>query len=425
MFTVSCSYSMFTARIFSSLRASFTVVCRRAWSYIHAVAYAVGHSEIERETDALFADRIPSLRTLWLGKSVNKLSTPATAPSAPSVGALEAKSTPLRPSGVPDHPLQGGGLSTPVVVPAFTEAATRPDRSRAEANATRSRMHREGINSEHCSKVNVPANDKNLQQCKQLLPTGRACINLYQRTKKKKMCKSCHERYKSADLSSSCASSVCSLSGRSYSECSDSFSESSITSEQSAAPDIRMMRIYTRGRRGHTEETPASHVPIAAAALSPLVLLLNREHRGIALWSLLCVGALFLNASTVLPDGGSRRDPRLNETYSNLLDGDLLPYTKDEMLYLGHGGYITKPVNWDILLWLRAHKRVKTTKNNAKAVLAYVLSQYPETPLEIARDTSAYFIQELQQDEIYFDHHTVLNEQGAPPSYPDGHWRPN
>lgn len=416
MSTVISSSSAAIARFTTLLGVSFITVCNRVSASLYALVISMGRAEFRWETDAYFADRIPSFRAMWPGKSVLGPSTPATTPPTPRVDSPEVKSISLRPDGVPDHLLQKGGLSTPVMVPVFTEAAVRPDRSKAESNATRSRNHREGSNSEHSSKVNIPSNEVKLQQCKQLLPTGGACPNLYQRTKKKKMCKACHLRSKPLTLSDISSAS---------SSASTSSDQDSRSEESAKEADIRLMRIYTRGTTGPPETHKSTHVPLLTLALSPLIFLLEVKQRGVALMGLICVATLFLDNGVVLLDGGSRRDPRLNETYSNILDGDLLPYTKDEMLYLGHGGYITRPVDWDIVLWLRAHKRVKITKNNARAVLAYVLSQYPETPLSLARDTSAYFMQELQQDEIYFDHHTVLTEQGTPPSYPDGHWRPN
>lgn len=383
--------------------------------------------EIEGGTDAslikIIADRIPRIFSFLPGMSLLGASTPADA-IAERVDSREVKSTLLRPSGTVErlvternsssHLLQRGGSSPSISVPTFTGSEVRPDRSAAESNSTRSRNSREGSTSNHNSKINIPSHESNLQRCKQALPDGTSCQNLYQRTRRRKMCTLCYRIKTGAP--SSCSGSVI-----------DESETLSVCSEQEEEADIRIVKIYTKGAR--IEPSRTRYLPYMAAATAPLLLLLDKERRKLGAVALLAVGAFFTPRDALSRDGGSRRDPRLHDSYSNVVDdadflsAPLLPYTKDEMLYLGHGGYVMRPVNWDILVSLRSKKRVKTTKSNAKAVLAHILHQYPKTELSLARDTAAYFLQELQQDEIYFDHHTVLVESGAPPSYPDGHWR--
>lgn len=403
---------------------------------------------------------------------------------ATSVDSLELKSTPLRLGGAaPAHNVEPGSLVRPspkgdspipvVEVPKFAEAAIRRDASKADANATRSRNNREAATSAHRSKVNIPSKDQDLQVCKQAKKDGTACPNTYRRTRRHKMCRTCFLLSKGFDVSSetslSRSSSSGDLSQGGLPSDDESASHSDSETEPVEEPDLRMLKIYTKGSLAVEDRgvTSSLHFKIfVGLGLSIATLSLKRPVIPGVVFSATALSVLretlvwyapialrerlarYAPFAMIKVDGGARRDPRLSPSFKNIVikeertnwtafknfvmmredvlrDCPTLPFTKDEMQYLGFGGSIDSLVDWNILLWLRSKKRVKITKNNAKAILAYILAQYPATDLNIARNTTAYFLQELQQDDIYLDHHTVLSDTGAPPSYPDGHWRPN
>lgn len=305
----------------------------------------------------------------------------------------------------------------PVVTPEFVPAATRPDATRADREKTRVRNIKEGHTSNQHKRENFTSSK--LERCAQCLPTGRSCPNMFARTRRKKMCRECFERLNGRE-------EPLSLFGSDNEDDTVSVSASSEATEPEL--DIREKRLYTIGTRGVRKGFASFAyaflmfwVYIVVSVGFVCVSFLVHESFGCA-----AIAFVVTRYSKRRQDGGSRRDPRHHPTHSNISDGYHIHHTTDEMLYLGYGGYIVVPILWSAVLWLREHKRVKVVRNNTATIVAYLNKQFPgiDDPTLLLH-TAAYFLQELELEEVFFDHHSAALESRRPPSYPDGHWRPN